>query len=320
MNRRIPVILDTDIGNDIDDTWALGQLLNSPELDLKLVLTSTGDTEYRARVAAKFLRDAGYGDVPVGIGIPRNDGSPETLHEYVKGFRLADYPGEIHADGIGKALELMEAEAGLAIIGIAPATNLAELASRRPELAERVRLTAMLGSIDRQHDGRPGAVAEYNVVLDLAASRRLFRSKWREFLITPLDHCGAIRLRGEEFRRILDSPQPVPRLIVEQYALWRRYWGEASPPEESSILYDTAAVALAVSPGCAELERMRLEVTPDGFLRRSAGGSEVTVAVRLPDPEKFNRRLLSVLLRETSSDTTLQKGQIDETKPEFHTY
>ena len=52
MNRRIPVILDTDIGNDIDDTWALGQLLNSPELDLKLVLTSTGDTEYRARVAA----------------------------------------------------------------------------------------------------------------------------------------------------------------------------------------------------------------------------------------------------------------------------
>ena len=109
-------------------------------------------------------------------------------------------------------------------------------------------------------------------------------------------------------------------MIVEQYALWRRYWGEASPPEESSILYDTAAVALAVSPGCAELERMRLEVTPDGFLRRSAGGSEVTVAVRLPDPEKFNRRLLSVLLRETSSDTTLQKGQIDETKPEFHTY
>ena len=51
----------------------------------------------------------------------------------MKGFRLADYPGEIHVDGIGKALELMEAEAGLAIIGIAPAVNLAKLASRRPE-------------------------------------------------------------------------------------------------------------------------------------------------------------------------------------------
>ncbi len=35
---RIPVILDTDIGGDIDDTWALGLLLKSPELDLKLVV------------------------------------------------------------------------------------------------------------------------------------------------------------------------------------------------------------------------------------------------------------------------------------------
>ncbi len=34
--RPMPVILDTDIGDDIDDTWALGLLLKSPELDLKL--------------------------------------------------------------------------------------------------------------------------------------------------------------------------------------------------------------------------------------------------------------------------------------------
>ena len=53
MNRRIPVILDTDIGNDIDDTWALGQLLNSPELDLKLVLTSTG----RKCIRVGWMRD-----------------------------------------------------------------------------------------------------------------------------------------------------------------------------------------------------------------------------------------------------------------------
>ena len=52
MNHKIPVILDTDIGNDIDDTWALGMLLNSPEFDLKLLLTSTGDARYRAKVAA----------------------------------------------------------------------------------------------------------------------------------------------------------------------------------------------------------------------------------------------------------------------------
>ncbi len=320
MSQKIPVILDTDIGNDIDDTWALGQLLRMPELDLKLVLTSTGDTEYRARVAAKFLRDAGCGGVPVGIGIPRNDGSPETLHEYAKDFRLADYPGTVSADGVGKALELMETHPGLTVIGIAPATNLAELASRRPDLAKQTRLTAMLGSIARRHDGEPGAVAEYNVTLDLDASRRLFRSEWREFLITPLDHCGAIRLRGEEFRRVLRSPLPVPRLIIEQYAHWLKYWGKPPAMTESSILYDTAAVALALFADGAELEQMPLEVTPDGFLRRSPGGNEITVATRMLDPGKFNRRLLSVLLKDASSDITLQKGQINETEPEFYAY
>ena len=54
-NKPIPVILDTDIGTDVDDVWALVFLLCCPELDLKLVTTSTGDTEYRARIAAKVL-------------------------------------------------------------------------------------------------------------------------------------------------------------------------------------------------------------------------------------------------------------------------
>ena len=61
---RTPVVFDTDIGTDIDDTWALAQLLRSPDLDLKLVLTDTGDTHYRAAVAAKFLEAAGRSDVP----------------------------------------------------------------------------------------------------------------------------------------------------------------------------------------------------------------------------------------------------------------
>jgi hypothetical protein len=50
----IPVILDTDIGDDIDDTWALGFLLRCPELELKLVVGDNGKAEYRARLLAKF--------------------------------------------------------------------------------------------------------------------------------------------------------------------------------------------------------------------------------------------------------------------------
>ncbi|ACK41425.1 MULTISPECIES: nucleoside hydrolase [Dictyoglomus] len=57
--NKIPVILDTDIGTDMDDTWALAMLLNSPELDPKLITTVNGDTLYRAKLVAKLLKIAG---------------------------------------------------------------------------------------------------------------------------------------------------------------------------------------------------------------------------------------------------------------------
>ena len=42
MADKLPVILDTDIGGDIDDTWALAYLLKCPELDLRMVVCSSG--------------------------------------------------------------------------------------------------------------------------------------------------------------------------------------------------------------------------------------------------------------------------------------
>jgi inosine-uridine nucleoside N-ribohydrolase len=53
--ERIPVILDTDIGGDIDDTWALAMLLRCPELDVRPVVSATGNTEYRAAIIARLL-------------------------------------------------------------------------------------------------------------------------------------------------------------------------------------------------------------------------------------------------------------------------
>src|SRR5262245_26985702 len=81
--RRIPVILDTDIGDDIDDTWALVLALKSPDLDLKLVVTDYGNTEQRARLVARVLELAGRTDIPIGIGSKEND-EPGPQAEWVK--------------------------------------------------------------------------------------------------------------------------------------------------------------------------------------------------------------------------------------------
>src|SRR5512134_2032937 len=85
---RIPVILDTDIGDDIDDTWALVLALKSPELDVKLVVTDFGNTEHRAKIVARLLEIAGRADIPIGIGIQENDAlGPQT--DWVKDYELS---------------------------------------------------------------------------------------------------------------------------------------------------------------------------------------------------------------------------------------
>lgn len=76
----IPVILDTDIGLDVDDVWALAHLLNCPELDIKLITTCTGDTTYRAALVAKMLEVAGRTDISIGVGLA-GKGSLKTHSE-----------------------------------------------------------------------------------------------------------------------------------------------------------------------------------------------------------------------------------------------
>src|SRR6478672_2566137 len=65
---RMKVVLDTDIGTDIDDGWALGYALKSPLFDLIGVTVTDADTPQRARLACKLLYRLGRTDVPVAVG------------------------------------------------------------------------------------------------------------------------------------------------------------------------------------------------------------------------------------------------------------
>ena len=89
---KIPVILDTDIGTDIDDTWALAMMLNSPELDIKLITSATLDTYERAKIIARILEIAGWTDIPIGIGI-KKDEKPLPQSPWVADYDLNSYPG-----------------------------------------------------------------------------------------------------------------------------------------------------------------------------------------------------------------------------------
>ena len=62
------IIFDTDIGDDIDDAWALGFILAHKQFDLLGVTAAYGNTPARARIALKMLHLTGRDDVPVSVG------------------------------------------------------------------------------------------------------------------------------------------------------------------------------------------------------------------------------------------------------------
>lgn len=293
----IPVVLDTDIGSDIDDTWALAHVLRSPELELRMVLCGTGDTSYRCRVAAKLLEVAGRSDVPVGLG-PTGPGSHEYQRPWVEDYALADYPGKVHRDGVAAFIELVRAsETPITLIAIGPLTDIAEALRRDPGLAPKIHFIGMHGSIDRGYGPEPAA--EANVLGNVEAFRTVLAADWRSFEIAPLDTAGRVTVGGERYRRLMDADDPLLDALFENYRIWaeRVTWDDVDYFEErSSTLFDVVAVYMAYSHDGLELETVPIAVTDDGFTLRDEAGKPARAAVRWTDLDGFRAHLTDRLL------------------------
>ncbi|KAL6072435.1 Inosine-uridine nucleoside N-ribohydrolase [Balamuthia mandrillaris] len=247
----IPIVVDTDIGDDIDDTWAIALLLRSPELSPKLILTSNGDTRKRAQILAKFLTLAGRSDIDIGIGPSSAAGSsssafmkagPGSHYDlWAKDFDLSGYgPGKVHQDGIQALLHLAASypavtsplaepqeagesedeegrDGGLTLLALAPLSNVAAALRRNPLVAQKFRLVGMLGSI-----ARPQRL-EYNVAQDVEAAKLVLGAAWRKpLLITPLDTCGLAQLNEERYAllRAKAPTSPLCQALMECSHAW----------------------------------------------------------------------------------------------------
>lgn len=258
--KKIPVILDTDIGGDIDDTWALVLMLNSPELDIKLVTTATGNTTYRAKVVAKILEVAKRTDIPVGIGIRENN-EEQGQAPWVKDYDLCKYPGKVYEDGVGAIVKtIMESEEPITLIAIGPLPNVAAALEKEPKIAKRAKFVGMHGSVRRGYRGSSKPSAEYNVKQNAKACQKVFTAPWR-ITITPLDTCGIVHLDHDRYVKVAECPDPLAKALVENYLIWCK--GEE--PQGSSILFDTVAIYLAFTKELLKMEYMGIRVTDKGM-------------------------------------------------------
>ena len=294
--KKIPVILDTDIGTDIDDTWALGLLLKCPELDLKLVTSDEGDTTYRARIIAKFLEVTGRTDVPVGVGIRQPMKRKSKLQTgWIKNYSLSRYPGRVYPDGVGALIDtIMNSKEKVTLICIGPVPNIGAALKREPRIASRARFVGMHGSLFWSHHSDGAPIAEYNVKKAVNACQRTFTAPW-EKTITPLDTCGRVRLTGRKYRAVVESSDPVARAVIENYEVWKKYGGWVQDKGMSSILFDCVAFYLAFTNDLLKMRRMGVRVTDDGRTVEDRKAPRVNCALEWRDMRRFEDLLVQRL-------------------------
>jgi len=295
---KTAVILDTDIGDDIDDTWALTLLLKSPELDPKLVVSDSGDTEYRAKIICRLLEVAKRTDIPVGVGLRQKTGGGRQA-AWVKDYNLARYPGKVHRDGVGAIIRtILDSPEPITLICIGPVPNIQAALEREPKIATRARFIGMHGSVRKGYGGKPTPDAEWNVVANPAACRKAFTAAW-PMTITPLDTCGLVRLKGEKYRKVARCEDPLVQALMENYRIWRKAQDPKAPDEvdASSVLFDTVAVYLAISTELVRIERLPLVVTDQGFTVVDPKGKPIDCALEWKDLGAFEDFLVERLTR-----------------------
>jgi len=293
-SKKIPVILDTDIGDDIDDTWALVMLLKSPEFDIKMVIGDNHNGIYRAKIIARMLEIADRTDIPIGMAYSkRQDGGNQS--DWVKNYDLKSYPGKIYEDGVGALIDIIKkSDEKITVIAIGPVPNLAEALRREPSIAENVSFVGMHGSVYLGYDGSEKISAEYNVKIDVKACQKVFTAPW-DMVITPLDTCGLVHLRGDKYAKVRNSNDPLAKALIENYRLWL-VKSEDEPvgtvEKASSTLFDTVAIYLAFSDELCEMKTLPIVVDDKGYTRIKEGAKEMKVATKWKDMGKFEDLLV----------------------------
>jgi inosine-uridine nucleoside N-ribohydrolase len=268
----------------------LAFLLASPEVDVKLIVSDSGNTIDRAKVIAKFLQRVGRTDIPIGIGVKEGEGmGPQEA--WIKDYKLEDYPGVVHQDGVGAIIEtIMKSDRQITLLAIGPVPNLEQALKREPRIVEKARLVLMGGSIEKQYGGKPGRCPEYNVAHSAGAAKKAYGAGW-DVTMAPLDTAGVVQLKGQYYEQVRDAGNAMARTLMEQYNIWNQKMQLCDIKRESSILFDTVAAYLTFDNSLCQVRDIKISVTNDGVTAPAVDGKLTHVAMEWKDIDAFYKLL-----------------------------
>jgi inosine-uridine nucleoside N-ribohydrolase len=291
--QRAPVriILDTDIGTDIDDAWALGLAMTSPEFELLSVTIADGDTTARARVACKLLHTAGRGGVPVAVGRPT---LPPKGVDYqlawAEDFTATRPVSQPAAQLIVETIRRLPNEVTLVAVG--PLQNVADALRLEPRLPKLVKRVVLMSGSIRGSAWNPAPVPEWNVVRATADAQLVYAAGF-PMTTVPLDSTSYVQLKDEERERLRARATALTRSLETLYRLW------LDGPSRRMTLHDQLAVAETARPGefFGRCDTLRLRVDDQGYTRIDEADGRPTTVCFEPKRDAFMRYYLEGLTR-----------------------
>lgn len=298
--EQVRVLVDTDIGTDIDDALTLAYLLANPDCDLLGITTVTGEAHRRASLASVLCTVAGR-DVPIYPGVER-----PLLLEQRERFApqaeiLARWPHQ-SAFPRGEAIEFMRhtvhANPGeVVLLGIGPMTNIGLLFAVDPEIPSLLKgLQLMSGKfagfptratgaicsafVPSEHDLITCAGAlEANACIDPHATAVVYGHATPRHRSVGIDITRQVTMPADQFRKVFTHPLHQP--IKDMAAVWWQEWEELvtfHDPLAAVSLFSDSVVSYARGIVTVELASSQLQGYT--FWQEDAGGPhEVAVAV-----------------------------------------
>jgi purine nucleosidase len=273
------VIIDTDIGDDIDDAFALALAVKSPELQILGIETTFGDTETRARIVDRFLGEVGRSDIPVLAGKKTPAKTSMSQGRYVEGGHFAK---SSHGDAVDFLLDEIRKYPGeITLVGIGPMVNVGEAIDRDAATFRKLKRVVIMGGSIRRGYGDFGynepvpPQPEWNILNDVASAQKLFASGVPLYVM-PLD---STQLKLDEVKRAFLFTRGTP--VTDQLTILYHMWAQETP-----TLFDPMTVAFVLRPELCPVTPLHIRVDEKGYTREEPGTPNAQVCLH-SKPDDF---------------------------------
>lgn len=286
------VILDTDIGSDIDDAVCLAYLLAQPKCELLGITTVSGEPEKRAAMASALCRVAGK-DIPIYPGSALTFLNGQRQPECPQAEALSRWPHQAEFPR-GEAIDFLRrtirAHPGeVTLLAIGPMTNLGLLMRTDPEIAGLLKSLVLMCGVFTNRRPNVGPT-EWNALIDPHATAVVYATPVARHRSIGLDVTTQVTMPAEEVRRRFSAPLLRPVLDFAEL------WFQRRP---HIMFHDPLAAATIFNDTVCTFERGQVEVElcsrhlmgHTHFTADPNGGHEVALGV---DPAAFFDEYFSV--------------------------